>query len=148
VPADRPVTRWLVDGMNVIGARPDGWWRDRRAAMRRLTEALERFASETGEPVTVVFDGRPHDIPAGRVNVRFAARRGPDAADDDIADLAAADPEPASLRIVTSDAALAERARGVGSEVVGAGAFRGRLDELAGGARGEEGGGGARRTGA
>jgi predicted RNA-binding protein with PIN domain len=148
VPADRPATRWLVDGMNVIGARPDGWWRDRRAAMRRLTEALERFASETGEPVTVVFDGRPHDIPADRVDVRFAARRGPDAADDDIAALAAADADPASLRIVTSDAALAERGRAAGSDVVGAGAFRRRLDEVAGGAGGEEGGGGARRTGA
>ena len=54
--------RWLVDGMNVIGARPDGWWRDRRGAMRSLTEELDEFAEESGDEVAVVFDGRPFDI--------------------------------------------------------------------------------------
>ena len=33
--------RLIVDGMNVIGSRPDGWWRDRPGAMRRLVEKLE-----------------------------------------------------------------------------------------------------------
>ena len=33
--------RWLVDGMNVIGSRPDGWWKDRHAAMAGLVESLE-----------------------------------------------------------------------------------------------------------
>jgi hypothetical protein len=80
------------------------------------------------------------------VDVRFASRRGPDAADDDIAAMAGADPDPASLRIVTSDATLAERARRAGSEIVGAGAFRRRLDDLADRAGGEEGGRGARST--
>ena len=37
--------RWLVDGMNVIGTRPDGWWRDRDAAMLRLVDLLERWAA-------------------------------------------------------------------------------------------------------
>jgi predicted RNA-binding protein with PIN domain len=146
VPDDGPAVRWLVDGMNVIGARPDGWWRDRRAAMRALTAALDRLAAETGEPVTVVFDGRPHEIPADRVDVRFASRAGPNAADDDIAALVAADPDPASMRVVTSDATLVERVREAGAEVVGAGAFRRRLDELAGRAAGKEGGRGARTT--
>jgi broad specificity phosphatase PhoE len=63
--------RWLVDGMNVVGARPDGWWRDRTAAMARLTAALDALARETGDPVTVVFDGRPRDVPAERVEVRL-----------------------------------------------------------------------------
>jgi predicted RNA-binding protein with PIN domain len=124
------VARWLVDGLNVIGSRGDGWWRDRRGAMRRLTRALDAFARETGEPVTVVFDGAPHDVPAERVDVRFARRRGPDAADDDIAALALADDDPGSLRVVTSDATLAERVRAAGAEVVGAGGFRARLDEV------------------
>ena len=30
----------VVDGANVVGARPDGWWKDRAAAARRLHEAL------------------------------------------------------------------------------------------------------------
>jgi hypothetical protein len=34
--------RWYVDGMNVIGTRPDGWWRDRDAAMLHLVDLLER----------------------------------------------------------------------------------------------------------
>jgi predicted RNA-binding protein with PIN domain len=128
--ADRSGARWLVDGMNVIGSRPDGWWRDRRAAMRRLAGDLEALAEATGEPVTVVFDGAPHEIPAGRVDVRFASRRGPDAADEDIAALAEADDDAAGLRVVTSDGALSERVSAAGAEVVGAGAFRRRLDEL------------------
>ena len=37
--------RWLVDGMNVIGTRPDAWWKDRRAAMIRLVDMLERWAA-------------------------------------------------------------------------------------------------------
>jgi predicted RNA-binding protein with PIN domain len=126
------VTRWLVDGMNVVGARPDGWWRDRTGAMARLTAALDAFAGATGNAVTVVFDGRERDIPAERVEVRFATRRGPNAADDDIAALALADDDPATLRVVTSDGALAERVAAAGATAVGAGEFRRRLDALAG----------------
>ena len=32
--------RWIVDGMNVIGSRPDGWWKDRSGAMVALVERL------------------------------------------------------------------------------------------------------------
>jgi len=35
----------LVDGMNVIGSRPDGWWRDRAGATARL---LARLAALPG----------------------------------------------------------------------------------------------------
>ena len=120
------MTRWLVDGMNVIGQRPDGWWRDRRGAMRRLVDQLGDIA----EPVTVVLDGAPFEIEGGDVDVRFASRRGPDAADDDIAALVAADPDPADLRVVTSDAALERRVRDHGAHVEGGGAFRRRLDAM------------------
>ena len=129
--------------MNVVGARPDGWWRDRTGAMARLTAALDAFARETGDAVTVVFDGRPREIPAERVDVRFASRRGPNAADDDIAALVAGDGDAASLRVVTSDGALAERVSAAGASAVGAGEFRRRLDALAG----EEPGGGGRSSG-
>jgi predicted RNA-binding protein with PIN domain len=115
--------RWLVDGMNLIGSRPTGWWRDRPAAMRELVEELEDFATSTGEPVTVVFDGRPFEIDAGPVEVVFASRRGPDAADDDIARLA----EQEEVRVVTSDRRLGERVQAAGGEVVGVSAFRRRL---------------------
>jgi predicted RNA-binding protein with PIN domain len=124
------LTRWLVDGMNVIGSRPDGWWRDRTGAMRALASQLDRLAEDTGEEVAVVFDGKPREIPAVRADVSFAPRRGPNAADDEIARLVADDDAPGELRVVTSDADLAARVRAAGGEVEGAGAFRRRLDAL------------------
>ena len=136
------MTRYVVDGMNVIGARPDGWWRDRTAAMERLAGALDAWANETGDDVTVVFDGKERPIPAERADVRFATRRGPNAADDDIAALVAADADPTSLVVVTSDATLADRVAAAGGRAVGAGDFRRRLDAIAG----QERGGGGRSS--
>jgi uncharacterized protein YaiI (UPF0178 family) len=108
--------------MNVIGSRPDGWWRDRRGAMQRLVAALERYP--TDDEIVVVLDGKPFDIESDRVEVRFASRRGPNAADDDIAAIAG----PGDT-VVTSDADLERRVRERGADVVGAGAFRRRLDD-------------------
>jgi predicted RNA-binding protein with PIN domain len=121
--------RWVIDGMNVIGSRPTGWWRDRPGAMRELVEELKAFAAESGEPVTVVLDGKPFELEGGdAVDVRFASRRGPNAADDDIAALVESDDDPAELSVVTSDGDLAGRVREAGATVVGAGSFRRRLD--------------------
>jgi predicted RNA-binding protein with PIN domain len=121
--------RWLVDGMNLIGSRPDGWWADRPAAMRRLVEELGEYARRTGEELTVVFDGRERELPrpAG-VEVAFATRPGPNAADDEIAERVAAAPDPSVLRVVTSDRDLAERVRRSGAEVVPVSRFRRMLD--------------------
>jgi uncharacterized protein YaiI (UPF0178 family) len=116
--------RWIVDASNVIGSRPDGWWRDRAGATRRLIAALEAL----GEPVTVVLDADyadPADHPG--VEVVVARRRGRDAADDEIVRLLEADPDPRGVRVVTSDRDLAERVRALGAEVEGAGRFRDRL---------------------
>jgi predicted RNA-binding protein with PIN domain len=124
--------RVIVDGMNVIGSRPDGWWRDRAAAMRALVEALEGYAAEIADQVTVVFDGKPVSVPdAAGVEVLFAPG-GRDAADREIVRLVEGDANPEALRVVTSDGALADRAAELGAEVVPAGGFRRRLDELAG----------------
>ena len=59
----------------------------------------------------------------------FARRSGADAADDDVAALVARHPDPGSLTVVTSDAALAARVRDAGGEVIGAGAFLRLLDD-------------------
>jgi uncharacterized protein YaiI (UPF0178 family) len=115
--------RWLVDGMNVIGSRPDGWWRDRRGVMRRLVEELAGIEGD----ITVVLDGAPFDLESDSVEIVFASRRGPNAADDDIAVLVQADSDPGSLTVVTSDADLARRVREHGASVEGAGTFRRRL---------------------
>ena len=119
----------VVDGNNVMGSRPDGWWKDRAGAAKRLVEQLGDWAERTDQDVVVVFDGAPPDSmpePA-RVEVRFARRRGPDAADDDIAALVAAADDPTRLRVVTSDADLVRRVREHGAESAGA---RGLLDQL------------------
>ncbi len=117
----------IVDGNNVIGSRPDGWWRDRAGATRRLVALLGAWAAAEDRDVLVVFDGRP---PGGlaapdRVEVRFAERSGPDAADDVIAALVAG--APAGAEVVTSDAGLAARVRAHGATVRGARAFRDAL---------------------
>jgi predicted RNA-binding protein with PIN domain len=122
------VTRWIVDGMNVIGSRPTGWWRDRPGAMRDLVEELEAFAGRGGDEVTVVLDGKPFDLEGDAVDVRFASRRGPNAADDDIAAIVKDAPEPGAISVVTSDGDLARRVRDAGASVVGAGEFRRLLD--------------------
>ncbi|MEP6954214.1 MAG: NYN domain-containing protein, partial [Solirubrobacteraceae bacterium] len=122
---------WVVDGNNVVGSRPDGWWRDRAAAKRRLVERLERFAAAHDVPVTVIFDGRATDVGGGeRVQVGFASRDGRDAADDDIAKLVVGHPDPGSLTIVTSDRDLAQRVRDDGAQVVGAATLLAELDAL------------------
>jgi predicted RNA-binding protein with PIN domain len=119
--------RWLVDGMNVVGSRPDGWWRDRRGAMERLIAELEEFAETSGDEVAVVFDGRPLPLDGGgRVEVGFAPG-GPGAADHAIAEWVGSDPEPHAITVVTSDAELERRVRELGADVVGSGAFRRRL---------------------
>lgn len=119
--------------MNVIGSRPTGWWRDRDGAIRRLIEELRAFASRSPEPVIVVFDRLPPDAPAeavDRLEVAVATRRGPNAADDEVVRRVRVDPDPSSLRVVTSDRDLADRVSSLGAEVVSAGSFRRRLDEI------------------
>ncbi len=125
--------RLIVDGMNVIGSRPTGWWRDRDRAKRGLIATLQDFAAASGAALTVVFDGRPLDgLPEGDhdgVRVLYAPRRGRDAADDRIVDLVEADAEPETLVVVTSDAALRRRVERLGASVVGSSTFLRRVED-------------------
>lgn len=118
--------------MNVIGSRPDGWWKDRDAAMQALVEQLRKFAESTDDAVTVVFDQRPPGMRVGRlgnVGVAFAREPGPNAADKTIVRRVLRDADPGSLVVVTSDRKLAEDVRKLGVEVEPAARFRNRLDE-------------------
>ena len=123
----------LIDGMNLIGARPDGWWKDRGQAMRLLAWELRAYAEDTGEQLTVVFDGRPiPEVLRGHgIKVQFAPG-GANAADRRIEDLVSGQPEPASVTVVTSDKALVRAVTEAGAGVIGSGEFRDRLDELDG----------------
>jgi predicted RNA-binding protein with PIN domain len=127
----------VVDGMNVIGTRPDGWWRDRAGATRRLLTRLQALRRVTGEPVTLVLDGRPlPDVPEGDhddVQVLYARRGGRDAADDrlvefvrDLDDTG----DVTDVTVVTSDRGLRARAHELGATVVGAASLLADLDHL------------------
>jgi predicted RNA-binding protein with PIN domain len=131
-PSLSAVDRYLVDGMNVIGSRPDGWWRDLDAAVVRLAKELAAWRAACGHEVTVVFDGRPppglDGVDLGGLGVAFAGRGR--AADDEIVRRVGIDPDPASMWVVTSDRPLAGRVRAAGAgAVVGAGRFRKLLDD-------------------
>ncbi|CAN5573038.1 NYN domain-containing protein [soil metagenome] len=130
------VSRWVVDAMNVVGCRPDGWWRDRTGAVAGLVEEIVHWRELTGEPVLVVVDGFGSErLDSGThlgVHVLFVETAAPDAADDRIAALVGRHPEPSTLRVVTSDGDLADRARAAGATVEGAAAFRRRLQDAAG----------------
>jgi uncharacterized protein YaiI (UPF0178 family) len=114
--------------MNLIGSRPDGWWRDRPAAWRRLGRRLERYARESGDQVTLVLDGRRPADWEDPVETVFAGGAR-DAADDAIVARVKADPDAESLSVVTSDRGLEQRVRKLGAAVVSVSAFRRRLEE-------------------
>jgi len=120
---------WLVDGLNVIGSRPDGWWRDRAGAMRGLLAQCEDYARRSGDELTVVFDGSPLDPPVDTgpgVEAVFALGPGPGAADEKIVALAERLGAPT---VVTSDRDLARRVSAVGAPVEPARGFRRRLED-------------------
>jgi predicted RNA-binding protein with PIN domain len=123
--------RWLVDGMNVIGTRPDAWWKDRHAAMTNLVHLLEHWSASSGEEVTVVFEQPPSPpISSTVIEVAHAPRPRRDSADDEIIRRLAADSEPGAVRVVTSDHWLADRVHGEGATVEPAESFRAQLEGI------------------
>ncbi|MCG2624284.1 NUDIX hydrolase [Arthrobacter sp. I2-34] len=132
----------VVDAANVIGARPDGWWRDRAGAARRLLGALAA-AAESGLPAgllglgvhtawphaVVVLEGQAKEALAGndlagdapRLEVARAAGSG----DDEIVERVRALREGGTpVTVATSDRALRERVAALGARSIGAGALR------------------------
>jgi hypothetical protein len=121
----------VVDAMNVRGCVPDGWWRDKAGALRRLVDAISGHPWSDDEWVVVIADGTPVEgLPAGtrgRVELRYAGHSARDAADDDIVALAnELSREAGPVVVVTSDAGLIDRLPST-VEVQGARAFRRRI---------------------
>jgi predicted RNA-binding protein with PIN domain len=121
--------RYYVDASNVIGSVPDGWWKDRAGATERLLAAARDYADRTGDELVVVLDAGPRELVREEpgLTVALAPRRGRDAADEEIARRLADEPDPAAVRVATSDGALADQVRALGADVEGARAFRERL---------------------
>jgi predicted RNA-binding protein with PIN domain len=133
---------YLIDGNNVMGQRV-GWPRDKPRARLVLLGELGAFAAGKGASVAVVFDGAPDEfIGEGAsyhgVRVHYAAR-GSDA-DARIKSLVESSRERRTLRVVTSDRALADYVRRCGVEVIRSGEFRKMLEAGAGGEEANAGG--------
>ena len=118
----------LIDAANVIGSRPDGWWRDRPGAARSFV-ARVRAAEEAGRltgPIVVVLEGKARaGVEAGvtgGVNVLHAGGSG----DDLMVQVVAAATVPVTL--VSADRGLRRRAGDLGAAVVGPGWLLGLLE--------------------
>ncbi|MCW3069476.1 MAG: hypothetical protein JWL67_2101 [Solirubrobacterales bacterium] len=93
--------------------------------MVRLVTMLEGWAASSGEEVTVVFERPPSPpIRSTVIEVAHAPRARRDSADDEIVRRLAADREPGSVRVVTSDLWLADRVHASGATVEPSARFR------------------------
>lgn len=121
----------VVDAMNVIGSRPDGWWRDRATAIERLVGQVDLWAEDRGERVTVMLKHDPRRaLDAERVEIAWASATGRDAADDEILARLTGWLAEDEVVVVTSDRGLKAKARAAGAEVVASSPFRAELDSL------------------
>jgi predicted RNA-binding protein with PIN domain len=127
------IVHWIVDGMNVIGTRPDDWWKDRHDAMLKIVAKLDDWADtlNPSDRVAVVFEREPKPpIESKSVAVCFAPRSAPNSADDEIVRLVKAAPRPGDITVVTSDSGLSARTRDAGALVHSASNFRRLIDSI------------------
>lgn len=139
----------VVDAANVVGSRPDGWWKDRPAAAGRLVDRLISLA-RVGWPADLL--GLPHERWWPRVSVVLEgeAKRMTDptdpggdgersdltivraSSDGDSAIVAhtASLPDPAQAVVVTADRELGDRVRALGASVVAPSSLLSALDRL------------------
>ncbi|MEU8818874.1 hypothetical protein [Actinoplanes sp. NPDC048796] len=113
----------IVDGANVVGSVPDGWWRDRAAAALRLRDALTPIM-ETGLPdlagpveVALVVEGKAGQTPQAEGGVRVERADG--SGDDKIVDVVRAEAPARRVVVVTADRGLRDRVTQLGAEVRG-----------------------------
>ncbi|MER7580155.1 NTP pyrophosphohydrolase [Kitasatospora sp. NPDC097691] len=118
-------TLLLVDGANVVGSVPDGWWRDRRGAAERLRDALVAVAegglADRPGPLEVVLvvEGAARGV-AGLPAVRVVEASG--SGDDRIVELvrtARAEHPERDCLVVTADRELRARVGALGAAVTG-----------------------------
>ena len=127
VAARRPRRRLIVDAMNVIGSRPDGWWRDRDGAAAAADQRDCR-SSRAGPAIasrSCSTAGRSPTSPKACTTAcssRTRRRGGRDAADDRIVDRSRDATRPGVADVVTSDRDLQRRVEALGAGVESASA--------------------------
>ncbi|WP_433527157.1 NYN domain-containing protein [Nocardia pseudovaccinii] len=108
----------VVDAANVVGSRPDGWWRDRAGAARRLLMRLSTLHLLQPAEVVVVLEGAAKAAGSeGFEGVRVVLADG--SGDDAIVDVVAAATAEDRITVVTADRGLRERIQALGAESVG-----------------------------
>ncbi|MGC5028587.1 hypothetical protein [Micromonospora sp. DT229] len=112
----------IVDAANVVGSRPDGWWRDRAGATARLRDTLVPLSGQGVPPdlpppveVVLVVEGAARKVP-GVEGVRVVSAAG--SGDDAVVELVA-DASDRRRLVVTADRALRDRVTVLGAEVYG-----------------------------
>ncbi|MEW2477766.1 hypothetical protein AB0875_28725 [Micromonospora gifhornensis] len=112
----------IVDAANVVGSRPDGWWRDRAGATVRLRDTLVPLGGQGVPPelpppveVVLVVEGAAREVP-GVDGVRVVSAVG--SGDDAVVELVAGAGDRRRL-VVTADRALRDRVTVLGAEVYG-----------------------------
>ena len=126
-------SRVFVDGNNVMGSRPDGWWRDRPEAARRLVAEIIPLALGRGGAWTIVFDGRePPAMPPSPecLTVIHTGHRRRDGADDRIVELVHEQTDRAASLVYTSDAKLRTRVKSLGTQAIGSGTLLSQIATL------------------
>jgi predicted RNA-binding protein with PIN domain len=110
----------IVDGANVVGSRPDGWWRDRAGAARRLQEQLLTAVLPYDEVVLVLEGAAKWGNPAGqdgRLRTVHAPGSGDDAIVGAVIERVDVD-EGRTVTVVTADRALRGRVEAAGASSV------------------------------
>ena len=111
----------IIDGANVMGSRPDGWWRDRAGAARRLHGTLAKAALPHDEVVLVLEGAARRGVQAGRegrIRTVHAALAGDDAIVDEVVrQMTFGDGR--DVTVVTADRQLRERVEAVGARTKG-----------------------------
>lgn len=113
----------VVDGANVVGSRPEGWWKDRAGAAARLHARL-LGADLDGADIVLVLEGRARPgVAAGVVEGgegRVRTVHAPGEGDDEIVRQAAeATAVGHDVVVVTADRGLRERVEVLGASTVG-----------------------------
>ena len=128
-------SRVFVDGNNVMGSRPDGWWRDRAGAARSLVAEIIPLALGHGGVWTIVFDGKePPRMPPSPECIIVVHTGHPrrDGADDRIVELLRERSDRAASLVYTSDAKLRTRVKALGTQVMGSRTLLGQLATVSG----------------
>ncbi|GAB2984644.1 NYN domain-containing protein [Nocardioides montaniterrae] len=108
----------IVDGANVVGARPDGWWKDRAGAAQRLHEALLVADLPHDVVVLVLEGGAKGGVRPGR-DAHVRTVHAPKDGDATIVAEARTYAERGDrVTVVTADRALDARVHGVGATVL------------------------------